>query len=123
MTRPVLTPTEQHPITITPTDGRVVVRVGDTVLADSSRAVTLQEADYPPVQYVPVADVDQGVLRPSATETYCPYKGDCSYYSIVTGDGEVTDAVWFYPEPSPAVGEIKDHVAFYADRVDLQVTA
>ena len=82
MSRPVLTPTDKHPITIAPTDGRVVVRVGGTVVADSNHALTLREASYPPVQYIPLADVDPAVLRPSQTATYCPYKGEASYYSV-----------------------------------------
>ena len=82
MSRPVLQPSARHPITIEPTKGRVVVRVGDQVVADSRHALTLQESTYPAVQYIPMADVDQGVLRRTDTSTYCPFKGDASYYSV-----------------------------------------
>ena len=122
LSRPVLTPTDKHPITIAPTDGRVVVRVGGTVVADSDHALTLREASYPPVQYIPLADVDPAVLRPSQTATYCPYKGDASYYSLQTPDGETaTDLIWTYEQPYEAVSEIKGHVAFYANRAEVTV--
>jgi uncharacterized protein (DUF427 family) len=118
----VLTPTDEHPITIAPTDGRVVVRVGGTVVAESGSALTLQEASYPPVQYVPLADVDPSVLRPSGTSTYCPYKGDASYWSVEpAGGAEVEDAIWAYQEPYPAVAEIAGHVAFWPGRADVTV--
>jgi uncharacterized protein (DUF427 family) len=120
----VLTPTDEHPITIAPANGRVVVRVGGTVVASSSQALTLQEAGYPPVQYVPLADVDPSVLRPSETATYCPYKGDASYYSVQpAGGAEVADAIWTYQDPYPAVAPIAGHVAFYADRAEVTVEA
>jgi uncharacterized protein (DUF427 family) len=122
VSRPVLTPTDKHPITIAPTDGRVTVRIGGTVVADSGHALTLREASYPAVQYIPLADVDPAVLRPSETSTYCPYKGDASYYSVQAGGGaEVSDAIWFYPDPYPAVAQIAGHAAFYADRAEVTV--
>lgn len=122
MSRPVLQPTAEHPITVEPTDGHVVVRVGDTVVADSRSALTLQEATYPAVQYIPMADVDQSVLRRTETATYCPFKGDASYYSVETPAGErAEDAIWTYEKPYPAVAEIADHVAFYPDRATVTV--
>ena len=96
-TRPVLQPTKEHPITITPTEAKVVVRVGDEVVAESTSALTLQESNYPAVQYMPIADVSAG-LSPTATATYCPYKGDASYYTLATADGEITDAIWTYSD-------------------------
>ena len=122
MSRPVLTPTAEHPITVEPTAGRVVARVGGKIVADSQHALTLQEAAYPAVQYIPMSDVDQGVLRKTDTSTYCPYKGDASYYSVETSGGElVADAIWTYESPYPAVAEIAGHVAFYADRAEVSV--
>jgi uncharacterized protein (DUF427 family) len=124
MTRPVLLPSTKHPITIEPTGGRVVVRVGEKVVADSSHALTLQESTYPAVQYIPMADVDQSVLRRTATSSYCPFKGDASYYSVQTPDGQTAeDVIWTYETPHPAVAEIAGHVAFYADRADVTVGA
>ncbi|MCW2497604.1 DUF427 domain-containing protein [Jatrophihabitans sp.] len=122
MTRPVLTPTAEHPITVTPTAGRVVVRSGETVIADTTRALTLAESTYPTVQYVPLADVDQALLRPSSTESYCPFKGDAGYYDVVTPSGEIADAIWFYGQPHDAVAEIAGHVAFYPDRVTIELS-
>ncbi|MBV9795008.1 MAG: DUF427 domain-containing protein [Actinobacteria bacterium] len=122
MSRQVLEPSAKHPITIEPTAGQVVVRVGDTVVANSAHALTLQESTYPAVQYIPLADVDQSLLRRTDTSTYCPFKGDASYYSVATPDGAtVTDAIWTYEQPHAAVSEIKDHVAFYADRATVTV--
>ncbi|MFJ4655790.1 DUF427 domain-containing protein [Nocardia sp. NPDC088792] len=114
-------PGPDHPITVEKTGRRVVVRVGETVLADTTGALTLQEANYPAVQYVPLADIDSKVLTASTTQTYCPYKGDASYYTISLPDGELTDAVWFYPEPYDSVADIAGHAAFYTDRVDVVV--
>jgi uncharacterized protein (DUF427 family) len=114
-------PGPDHPISIVADPGRVIVRVGDTVVADSSAALRMHEAQYPPVHYVPLADVDQGLLRPSDTSTYCPFKGESSYYSVSTPEGDVQDAIWFYESPYPAVDQIAGHVAFYTDRVTLRV--
>lgn len=114
-------PGPDHPIRIEPTGQRVTVRVGDRVIAATTAALGLAEADYPVVQYIPMTDVDTAVLRPSDTVTTCPYKGDASYYSIVTDDAELTDAVWSYQHPHPAVAPIAGHVAFYPDRVEILV--
>lgn len=122
MTRVTLEPGPDHPITVTPTPSEVIVRAGDQVVARTTRALTLQESDYPAVQYVPLADVDRSLLSDSSTQTYCPYKGDCSYYDITTTDGTITDAVWTYATPYPAVREIADHVAFYPTKLDVEVT-
>ncbi|HZO36015.1 MAG TPA: DUF427 domain-containing protein [Solirubrobacteraceae bacterium] len=119
--KPVMLPSPDHPITITPTGARVVVRAGEQVIADTDAALTLAESTYPPVQYIPLADVDAEVLLPSATETYCPFKGEASYYGVATGSGEIKDAIWFYASPFDAVSEIAGHVAFYADRVEISV--
>lgn len=116
--KPVKQPGPDHPITIEPNPGRVVVRAGEAVVAETTRALTLREADYAPVQYVPLEDVDQTRLSATDHATYCPFKGDASYYSIAgAADGE--NAVWEYRDPYPAVAQIKGHVAFYANRVDV----
>jgi uncharacterized protein (DUF427 family) len=122
MSRAVLLPSDEHPITVEPTGSRVVARVGGKVIADSRNALTLQESTYPAVQYIPMADVDQSVLRPTETSTYCPFKGDASYYSVETPDGQtVDDVIWTYEKPHPAMAEIAGHVAFYADRADITI--
>jgi uncharacterized protein (DUF427 family) len=92
----------------------VVVTAGGKVVADSRAALTLRESTYPAVQYVPLGDVDVSLLERTGTQTYCPYKGDAGYYSLPG----TADAVWEYRNPHAAVAEIKDHVAFYPDRVD-----
>ena len=117
-TKTIKIPGPDHPITITPTPRRVVVTIGGRVIADSRAALTLQEAAYPAVQYVPRADVDMSLLERSAHATYCPYKGDCAYYSIPAGGERTINAVWTYEQPYDAVAAIRDHVAFYPDRVD-----
>ena len=116
--RSVKIPGPDHPITITPTQRRVVVTVGGRVVADSRNALTLQEASYPAVQYVPRADVDLSLLERSTHATYCPYKGDCAYYSVPSGGERAVNAVWTYEQPYDTVAVIRDHVAFYPDRVD-----
>jgi uncharacterized protein (DUF427 family) len=116
--RPVLQPSPEHPITITPNGSRIVVTVAGKVVAETRRALTLREATYPPVNYIPIEDVDQSLLERTDTQTYCPFKGDASYYSIPLGGDRSTDAIWVYEQPHAAVSEIKDHVAFYPDRVD-----
>ena len=118
-TRTQLIPGQDHPITLEPTSGRVVVRLGERIIADTNRALTLREADYDPVQYIPRADVDMSLLERTDHQTYCPYKGESSYYSIPLGGARSENAVWTYEAPYQPVAEIKDHVAFYPDRVDL----
>ena len=111
-------PGPDHPITIEPMAGRVVVRVAGRIVADTHDALTLREASYPPVQYVPRKDVDMTLLERTDHATYCPYKGDCAYYSIPAGGGRSVNAIWTYEAAYPAVAAIKDYLAFYPDRVD-----
>lgn len=120
--RKILQPTAAHPITVEPTVGRVVVRVNGEVVADSRAALTLQESTYPAVQYIPFADVAQQGLVRTDTGTYCPYKGDASYYSVTAGGTTLEDAIWTYEQPYPAVAPIAGHVAFYSDKADITVT-
>jgi uncharacterized protein (DUF427 family) len=111
-------PNRKHPISIARNPARIVVSVAGRVIADTRNALTLREADYPPVQYVPREDVDFSKLKRTDHVTYCPYKGDCSYYSVPAGGKKSINAVWTYENPYPAVAQIKGHVAFYPDRVD-----
>jgi len=115
----VLTPGVDHPITVKANPARVVASIGGKVIADTRDALVLQEANYPPVQYIPRKDVDFSVLERTDHETYCPYKGDSNYYSIRVGDKLEANSVWTYEAPYDAVAEIKDHVAFYADKVEI----
>jgi len=111
-------PGPDHPISIERNPARVVVSVAGHVVADTLNALTLREADYPPVQYIPREDVDLSELERTDYATYCPYKGDCTYYSVPAGGKKSVNAVWTYENPYPAVAQIKEHVAFYPDRVD-----
>jgi uncharacterized protein (DUF427 family) len=111
-------PGPDHPIPIQPNRARVIVSVAGHVVADSRNALTLREATYPPVQYIPREDVDLSQLKRTDHVTYCPYKGDCNYYSVPAGGKKSVNAVWTYENPYPAVAQIKEHVAFYPDRVD-----
>jgi uncharacterized protein (DUF427 family) len=116
--RTIKEPSPEHPIDIVPNPRRVVVTVAGRVVANTQRAFTLKEANYPAVQYIPRDDVDMSLLDRSDHTTYCPYKGDCHYYSIPSGGERSVNSVWTYESPYPAVAVIKDHVAFYPDRVD-----
>jgi uncharacterized protein (DUF427 family) len=111
-------PGPDHPIMIERKRDRVVVKVAGRVIADTSNALTLREASYTPVRYIPRKDVDMSLLERTDHETYCPYKGDCAYFSIPAGGARSTNAVWTYEAPYEAVASIKDHLAFYPDRVD-----
>jgi len=116
--KPIRIPGPEHPISIDANPSRVVVRVGGKVIADTQNAFTLREASYPPVQYIPRRDVDMSALKRSEHTTYCPYKGDASYYSIPAGGDRSLNAVWTYERPFESVAQIKEYVAFYPDRVD-----
>jgi len=111
-------PDSDHPISIEHNTARVVVSVAGHVIADTRNALMLREADYLPVQYIPRQDVDFAQLEQTDHATYCPYKGDCNYYSIPAGGPKSVNAVWTYEDPYLAVAQIKGHVAFYPDRVD-----
>jgi uncharacterized protein (DUF427 family) len=111
-------PGPDHPISIEANLSRVVVKVGGRIVADTCNALTLREASYPAVQYIPGRDVDMAALVRSEHTTYCPYKGDASYYSIPAGGDRSKNAVWTYATPFEEMAQIKDYVAFYADRVD-----
>jgi uncharacterized protein (DUF427 family) len=114
-------PGPEHPISIQHNRARVVVSVARRMIADTRNALTLREADYPAVQYIPCEDVDLTQLERTDHATYCPYKGDCTYYSVPAGGKKSVNAVWTYEDPYPAVAQIKGHVAFYPDRVDETV--
>jgi uncharacterized protein (DUF427 family) len=118
MDKPIRIPDASHPITIEHNPKRVVVTAGGRVIVDTTRALTLKEASYPAVLYVPREDADMTLLARSTTQTYCPYKGDCSYYSIDVGGEHKADAVWTYESPYDAVAQIRGHLAFYPNRVD-----
>jgi uncharacterized protein (DUF427 family) len=116
--KPIKIPGPDHPITIERNPARIVVTVAGRIVADTREALTLREAAYPAVQYIPRNDVNMALLEPTDHATYCPYKGDCSYFSIPLGGSRSINAVWSYEAPYAAVTPIKDYLAFYPERVD-----
>src|ERR1700749_1418488 len=116
--KPKRIPGPDHPITIEPNPAHITVSVGGHVVADTRDALTLREASYPPVQYIPRKDVDMTLLERTQHSTYCPYKGDASYYSIPDGGPKSVTAVSTYESGFPAVSAINAYVAFYPARVD-----
>jgi uncharacterized protein (DUF427 family) len=114
----VRVPGPDHPISIERNPARVVVSVAGRGVADTRNALTLREAAYPAVQYIPGEDVEFSRLERSNHVTHCPYKGDCIYYNVPAGGKKSVNAVWSYEDPFPAVVQIKGHVAFYPERVD-----
>jgi uncharacterized protein (DUF427 family) len=115
--KPIRIPGPDHPISVAPNPARVTVTVAGRVIADTRAALTLQEATYPAIQYLPRADVDMSQLERSAHTSYCPYKGECSYYSIPAGGERSVNAVWSYEQRYAAVRGIEGYLAFYRDRV------
>ena len=118
--KPKLKPGRHHPITVEPAGGRVRVRFRGREIASTERALVLTEATYPPVLYIPKRDVATDALEPSSHETYCPYKGEASYYSLRHADRVAEYAVWTYESPYDAVAPIAGHVAFYPDQVEIE---
>ena len=116
--RPIKTPGPDHPISIEANPSRVVVKAGGKIIADTRLALTLREASYPPVQYIPRSDIDMASLARSEHTTYCPYKGEASYFSIPAGGERSLNAVWSYETPFEAMAQIREYLAFYPERVD-----
>jgi len=116
--KPIKIPGPDHPITLERNHARIVVLVAGRIVADTREALTLREAAYPAVQYIPRKDVEMALLERSDRATYCPYKGDCSYFSIPLGGERSINAVWSYEASYAAVTPIKDYLAFYPERVD-----
>src|SRR4051812_47436554 len=111
-------PGPDHPITITPNAKRVRVIIGDQIVADTTHALSLKEASYPAVLYIPRGDAKMDLFTKTGNSTHCPYKGDASYYSVSAGGKTAENAVWSYETPFPAMAEIKEYLAFYPNRVD-----
>src|SRR5579871_4270162 len=118
ISNPPKIPGPDHPISITPTRERITVTVAGRRIADTREALTLKEASYPPVHYIPLKDVDMTRLKRTSHHTYCPYKGECAYYSIPDGGERSVNAVWTYEAPYDAVSQIRGYLAFYPHRVD-----
>ena len=117
----VLIPGPDHPITVTPSGQTVTVRFGDRIIAKTDQALVLQESTYRPVHYLPLDAVDADVLEATSHATYCPYKGDASYYSLADGETVAENEVWCYVSPYDAVSEIAGRVAFYPHLVEITI--
>jgi uncharacterized protein (DUF427 family) len=117
--KPVKIPGPDHPIAVTKNPKRVTVTVNGKTVASTREALTLKEASYPPVQYIPRADANMALLERTRHSTYCPYKGEASYYSIPIAGERGENAVWTYEHPHDAMRAIKDYLAFYPDRVTI----
>ena len=104
-------------IEIRPAGKRVRVVFNGEVIAESRDALVLEEGKYPPVYYVPRKDVKMERLIRTSHTTHCPYKGDATYFSLSNGR-TARNAVWSYEQPIEKVQAIKDHLAFYPDKVD-----
>lgn len=116
-------PGPDHPIAIEPATGRVVVRFGGTIVADTRAALELREASYKPVLYIPRADAQLAHFARTAHSTHCPYKGDASYFDLAAGAEKAANAVWSYETPYPAMAAIKEHLAFYPQHVSIERSA
>ena len=121
--KPIRIPGPDHPITIEPSTVRVKVTAGDQIIADTANALVLREANYPAVLYIPREDANLALLSRTDHMTYCPYKGDASYFSLPAGIDKGENAIWTYEAPYDAVAQIKDHLAFYTDRVTIEQSA
>ncbi|MCK0715218.1 DUF427 domain-containing protein [Chromohalobacter sarecensis] len=109
--------TTQDRISLHPHTRRVRVWDGDTLLADSTRAIELRERGYPPRQYLPQSDVHMGHLKRSETVTHCPFKGDATYYSV----DEHHDVAWQYANPLAKMAAIAGRLAFDDTALDVRV--
>jgi uncharacterized protein (DUF427 family) len=116
-------PGPDHPITIAANPKRVRVSAGGIVIADTTSALTLKEASYPAVNYVPRKDANMAFLARTGRVTHCPYKGDANYFSVAANGKTIENAIWTYETPFPAMTEISGHLAFYPDKVTIEEVA
>lgn len=112
-------PGPDHPITIAPLGRHVAVRFAGTVIGESDDALSLKEADYPEVIYVPRGDLAMDRFVRTDKSSHCPYKGDASYFTIEAGGQRAENAAWSYETPFPAMEEIRGHLAFYPGAVEI----
>lgn len=108
----------QHRITLEPAPSRVRVLFGGEAIADSRSALILREANYPPVYYIPIGDIRPDAIEPTQHSTYCPFKGEASYWSLSAGGKHADNALWAYLSPYDEVAQIKSYAAFYSSKVD-----
>ena len=107
-------------IKIRPATGTWVVRAAGAVIGESKNALELSEGDYPPVIYFPRADLAMAFLEPTELTSKCPYKGEATYFTIEAKSGPIANAAWSYETPIDSVADIKDHIAFYSEKVAVE---
>jgi len=100
--------------------GTWVVRAAGAVVGESTKALELTEGDYPAVIYFPRGDLAMAFLEPTDMTSRCPFKGDASYFTIEAKSGPIPNAAWSYETPNDAVAEIKDHIAFFHEKVAVE---
>ena len=115
-----MTDSSTHAIEIAPFGGRVRIRFGGSIVADTAHAMMLEETGFPSVFYLPRNDVRMEHFSPSARTSHCPHKGDASYFDLEAGGRTMADAAWSYDEPYPIALSIAGHLAFYADKVEIE---
>jgi uncharacterized protein (DUF427 family) len=120
---PMKLPGPDHPITITANPRRVRISAAGVVIAETAHALTLKEASYPAVNYIPRADANMELLKRSERVTHCPYKGAANYFSVSANGKTLDNAIWTYETPFPAMAEISGHLAFYPDKVRIEEVA
>lgn len=111
----------EHAIAVEPLAGTVTVTANGATIARSAKALSLAEADYSPVIYIPFGDIDFSQLEQTDHSTHCPFKGDASYWSVKPAGDKGRNAMWAYQAPYDEMTGIKDHGAFYTDRVNVEV--
>lgn len=116
-------PGPDHPITIVANPKRIRVTVDGVVIAETTHALSLKEASYPAVNYIPRQDAKMELLQRTDRVTHCPYKGDANYFSIAADGKTLDNAIWTYETPYPAMAEISGYLAFYPDKVKIEEVA
>lgn len=111
---------QDHSITIDLSDVHVRVFANDEMVAQSLHALRVLETGHDPVLYLPPEDVRMEIFQQTSHSTHCPYKGDASFWTITIGGGQIVNAAWSYEYPIEQAAQLKEYIAFYADKVDVQ---
>jgi uncharacterized protein (DUF427 family) len=108
---------QKQKITIKKLSATWYVRAGSKILGRSRNVLQLTEGVHKPVLYFPRDDLNMALFTKTDHSTHCPYKGDASYFTV---SGDLENAAWSYETPIDDVLEIKGHIAFYTDRIQLE---
>ena len=121
VTSPAYAKHPDHSLSLRQYEGLIEVWFHGEKIASSRHALEMSEADYPPVYYIPSVDCIDGPFEKSVHTTFCPFKGNASYWSLSVKSGHQEDCVWSYEEPYDQVADIAGHRAFYPDKVDIRI--